>query len=195
MDRSHRGGRAGHDRLWVYLLGRPLRSIQPQDPFRARHAVPCHPRHPDGVHHGSAPAPPHPGRPGVPGWDLDHRVDHRGGHLHRKRAAPPHGGLPVCPHPRPNLRAAARSHGRRRLQFPRRLLGLRPDALRRLDLRASRAQPHPAAATAVRRREIPRRQIWLAWLVSLVGTMHIVFLPSILPTILRGFEIPEPGNW
>jgi MFS transporter, DHA1 family, multidrug resistance protein len=38
---------------------------------------------------------------------------------------------------------------------------------------------------------IPRRQIWLAWLVSLVGTMHIVFLPSVLPTILRGFEIPE----
>jgi len=25
--------------------------------------------------------------------------------------------------------------------------------------------------------------------------MHIVFLPSVLPTILRGFEIPEPGNW
>jgi DHA1 family multidrug resistance protein-like MFS transporter len=48
-------------------------------------------------------------------------------------------------------------------------------------------QPQRSAAEA-----IPRRQIWLAWLVSLVGTMHIVFLPSVLPTILRGFEIPEP---
>ena len=48
-------------------------------------------------------------------------------------------------------------------------------------------QPRRSAAEA-----ISRRQIWLAWLVSLVGTMHIVFLPSVLPTILRGFEIPEP---
>jgi len=38
---------------------------------------------------------------------------------------------------------------------------------------------------------LPRRQIWLAWLVSLVGTVHIMFLPSILPTILRGFAVPE----
>ena len=42
-----------------------------------------------------------------------------------------------------------------------------------------------ASATA----QIPRRQIWLAWLVSLLGTMHIIFLPSVLPTILRGFEV------
>ena len=42
-----------------------------------------------------------------------------------------------------------------------------------------------ASATA----QIPRRQIWLAWLVSLLGTMHIIFLPSVLPTILRGFDV------
>jgi len=44
-----------------------------------------------------------------------------------------------------------------------------------------------ASATA----QIPRRQIWLAWLVSLLGTMHIIFLPSVLPTILRSFEVAE----
>jgi DHA1 family multidrug resistance protein-like MFS transporter len=38
---------------------------------------------------------------------------------------------------------------------------------------------------------IPRRQVWLAWIVSLVGTVHIMFLPSILPILLRGFEVPE----
>jgi len=39
-----------------------------------------------------------------------------------------------------------------------------------------------------------RRHILLAWLVSLVATMHIVFLPSILPTILREFHVPEPSR-
>ena len=39
-----------------------------------------------------------------------------------------------------------------------------------------------------------RRHILLAWLVSLVATMHIVFLPSILPTILREFQVPEPSR-
>ncbi len=52
----------------------------------------------------------------------------------------------------------------------------------------SRIPPRPKPTTVA---AIPRRQIWLAWLVSLVGTMHIIFLPSVLPTILRGFAIPE----
>lgn len=39
---------------------------------------------------------------------------------------------------------------------------------------------------------VPRRQVLAAWGISLVATMHIVFLPSILPAILRSFEIPEP---
>jgi len=39
--------------------------------------------------------------------------------------------------------------------------------------------------------EIPRRQRWLAWGVALVGTIHIVFLPSILPLVLRDFNVPE----
>ncbi len=56
-------------------------------------------------------------------------------------------------------------------------------------LALSRIPPRPKAAAAA---AIPRRQIWLAWLVSLGGTMHIIFLPSVLPTILRGFEVPEP---
>ena len=55
-------------------------------------------------------------------------------------------------------------------------------------LTLSRIPPRPnASATA----QIPRRQIWLAWLVSLLGTMHIIFLPSVLPTILRSFEVAE----
>jgi DHA1 family multidrug resistance protein-like MFS transporter len=37
---------------------------------------------------------------------------------------------------------------------------------------------------------LPRRQLWLAWGVSFVGTIHIVFLPSILPTIVQDFHIP-----
>jgi DHA1 family multidrug resistance protein-like MFS transporter len=55
-------------------------------------------------------------------------------------------------------------------------------------LALSRIPPRPKPTVAA---AIPRRQIWLAWLVSLVGTMHIIFLPSVLPTILRGFEVPE----
>jgi len=39
--------------------------------------------------------------------------------------------------------------------------------------------------------EVPRRQRWLAWGVALVGTIHIVFLPSILPLVLRDFNVPE----
>jgi MFS transporter, DHA1 family, multidrug resistance protein len=38
---------------------------------------------------------------------------------------------------------------------------------------------------------VPRRQILMAWGISLVATMHIVFLPSILPAILREFGVPE----
>ncbi len=38
---------------------------------------------------------------------------------------------------------------------------------------------------------VSRGQLWLAWGVSLVGTVHIVFLPSILPSILHDFNVPE----
>jgi DHA1 family multidrug resistance protein-like MFS transporter len=38
---------------------------------------------------------------------------------------------------------------------------------------------------------LPRGQLWLAWGVAFVGTMHIVFLPSVLPTILQDFHVPE----
>jgi len=56
-------------------------------------------------------------------------------------------------------------------------------------LALGRIPPQPKRSRA---EAIPRRQIWLAWFVCLVGTMHIIFLPSVLPTILRGFEVPEP---
>jgi DHA1 family multidrug resistance protein-like MFS transporter len=36
-----------------------------------------------------------------------------------------------------------------------------------------------------------RRHLWLAWGVAFAGTVQIVFLPSILPTILRDFHIPD----
>ncbi len=39
--------------------------------------------------------------------------------------------------------------------------------------------------------ELPRRQRWLAWGVAFVGTVHIVFLPSILPEVLRRFQVSE----
>ena len=39
--------------------------------------------------------------------------------------------------------------------------------------------------------ELPRRQLWLAWGVAFAGTIHIVFLPSILPTIVQDFHVPE----
>jgi DHA1 family multidrug resistance protein-like MFS transporter len=51
--------------------------------------------------------------------------------------------------------------------------------------------PLPPRPRASRAEPLPRRQVWLAWLVSLVGTMQIMFLPSVLPTILRTFEVPE----
>lgn len=48
--------------------------------------------------------------------------------------------------------------------------------------------PQPRRSTAG---DVPRRQLWLAWGVAFVGTIHIVFLPSILPTILQDFHVPE----
>jgi DHA1 family multidrug resistance protein-like MFS transporter len=48
--------------------------------------------------------------------------------------------------------------------------------------------PQPRRATTG---SLPRRQLWLAWGVALVGTIHIVFLPSVLPKILQDFRIPE----
>jgi DHA1 family multidrug resistance protein-like MFS transporter len=48
--------------------------------------------------------------------------------------------------------------------------------------------PQPRQAASHR----PSRQtLWLAWAVAFAGTVQIVFLPSILPTILRDFNIPE----
>lgn len=47
-------------------------------------------------------------------------------------------------------------------------------------------QPRRDAAGA-----LPRRQLWLAWGVAFAGTIQIVFLPSVLPTILRDFNVPE----
>ena len=38
---------------------------------------------------------------------------------------------------------------------------------------------------------IPRRQLWLAWAIAFAGTIQIVFLPSVLPTILQSFNLPE----
>jgi DHA1 family multidrug resistance protein-like MFS transporter len=49
--------------------------------------------------------------------------------------------------------------------------------------------PQPRRSTAG---GVPRRQLWLAWGVAFVGTIHIVFLPSILPTILQDFHVSEP---
>ncbi len=37
----------------------------------------------------------------------------------------------------------------------------------------------------------PRQTLWLAWAVAFAGTVQIVFLPSVLPTILQDFNIPE----
>jgi DHA1 family multidrug resistance protein-like MFS transporter len=39
---------------------------------------------------------------------------------------------------------------------------------------------------------VSRRRLLLAWAISLAATMHLVFLPSILPEILRDFGVPEP---
>lgn len=47
-------------------------------------------------------------------------------------------------------------------------------------------QPRPSAAG-----DVPRRQLWLAWGVVFMGTIHIVFLPSVLPTILHDFHVPQ----
>lgn len=37
----------------------------------------------------------------------------------------------------------------------------------------------------------PRQALWLAWTVAFAGTIQIVFLPSVLPTILRDFDVPD----
>jgi len=41
---------------------------------------------------------------------------------------------------------------------------------------------------------VPKRQVWIAWLLVCLGTMHIVFLPSVLPNILAGFAVAEDGQ-
>lgn len=51
--------------------------------------------------------------------------------------------------------------------------------------------PLPPQPRRVADGAVPRRQLWLAWGVAFVGTIHIVFLPSILPTILQDFHVPE----
>lgn len=52
----------------------------------------------------------------------------------------------------------------------------------------TRIPPRPKSADG---ETASRRHLLLAWGISLVATMHIVFLPSILPAILREFGIPE----
>ena len=52
--------------------------------------------------------------------------------------------------------------------------------------------PLPPRPRPTAREELPRRQRWLAWAIAFAGTVQIVFLPSVLPTILRNFNVPEP---
>jgi DHA1 family multidrug resistance protein-like MFS transporter len=51
--------------------------------------------------------------------------------------------------------------------------------------------PIPPRPRPVKGGGIPRRQLLLAWLLSFAGTIQIVFLPSILPTILQVFGVAE----
>jgi predicted MFS family arabinose efflux permease len=39
---------------------------------------------------------------------------------------------------------------------------------------------------------LSRRQLVFAWAVAFVATVHIVFMPSVLPSVLQVFRIPEP---
>ncbi len=48
--------------------------------------------------------------------------------------------------------------------------------------------PQPRRAANDR---VPRQALWLAWAVAFAGTIQIVFLPSVLPTILRDFGVPD----
>lgn len=50
-------------------------------------------------------------------------------------------------------------------------------------------QPRRPAADGLR-----QERPWLLWAVSFAGTVQIVFLPSILPTILQGFGVPESAR-
>jgi MFS family permease len=58
-------------------------------------------------------------------------------------------------------------------------------------LTLSRIPPRPRRGEG---ETVSRRHLLLAWVISLVATMHIVFLPSILPAILRNFGIPESSR-
>ena len=58
-----------------------------------------------------------------------------------------------------------------------------------IHLTLTRIPPRPQRAEG---ETVSRRHLLLAWVISLVATMHIVFLPSILPAILRDFGVPEP---
>ena len=51
--------------------------------------------------------------------------------------------------------------------------------------------PLPPRARQPASHSPPRHTIWLAWAVAFAGTVQIVFLPSILPNILRDFGIPD----
>jgi DHA1 family multidrug resistance protein-like MFS transporter len=51
--------------------------------------------------------------------------------------------------------------------------------------------PLPPRPRSSSEQELPRRQRWLAWAVAFAGTVQIVFMPSILPTILSDFNVPE----
>lgn len=51
--------------------------------------------------------------------------------------------------------------------------------------------PQPRRLSAERMR---RAGLWFIWLVSFASTMQIVFLPSILPTVLQGFGVAESAR-
>jgi len=55
----------------------------------------------------------------------------------------------------------------------------------------SQIPPHPHAATA---EAVPRGQLLSAWLLSFAATIQIVFLPSVLPALLRTFAIPDAAQ-
>jgi MFS family permease len=60
-----------------------------------------------------------------------------------------------------------------------------------LHLTLTRIPPRPQRESAA---VSSRRHLLLAWAISLVATMHIVFLPSILPALLRDFGVPESNR-
>ena len=102
--------------------------------------------------------------------------------------APPPGNVSIGPDAGADLRPAPGGGGRGAVGVPRGVPCLGGHPLRHLSLLASRPDAHSAPPANAGGDAVPRRQVLAAWGVSLVATMHIVFLPSILPAILRGFR-------